>query len=192
MDGETRDAKIRDLDDAISCGDWEKVGKIAGSLASSSEEVSSWSEISSTAGPATSVRSSLSSLRSEEARLSAQIDELVRRGDWSGVAAAVENFSSSSDQNFANHGVADASGEQPRRSFLNFVTGRRTLSSAADAAIVPVSQDRTDIHASQHSVVGVGKFCAPLHDLQRNPIATFSPLLPFSRHPEQPHLLFFS
>jgi hypothetical protein len=190
MDSDTKEAKILDLDEAINCGDWEKVARLAGSLASS-EEISTMSEVSSNAGPATSVRSSLSSLRSEEARMAAQIDELVRRGDWSGVAAAAEIFSSSSDRNGANQGVADASGEQLRRSFLDFVTGRRILSSAADAAIVPISQDLIDNDASQHSVVGLGKLCAYLHVIQRSTIATFSPLLPFLRHSEQPHLVFF-
>lgn len=159
LNNDTKEARIQDLDEAINRLDWDAVARLAGSLANSSEEVSTLSERSSSAGPAISVGSSLSSLPSEEARLAAQIDELVQRGDWSGVATAAEHLSADRRREGTNHNATEALGELPRRSFLDFVTGRRTLSLAADAAIVPNSQDLIegdDISESEHSGLGVG------------------------------------
>jgi len=139
---EGKHGKMKNLTDAIEHGDWDAVARLAGSMASSSEEVSTISDYS-TAREQLSSRGSLSSKTSGDSVRVAQIEEMVHRGDWSGVATAAQYFSSSKSQGSGSRsGVARSTAESPKRSFIDFVTGRQTMpSAAATAAIVPNSPD---------------------------------------------------
>lgn len=141
-----RHGKMKNLTEAIDYGDWDAVANIAGNMVSDdSEEVSTISDYSSAREQLShaSQRSSVSSsLNSGDEIRAAQIQEMVERGDWSGVATAAQFFSSNRSLGSGGRSVGHSTAETPKRSFLDFVTGRRTApSAAAIAAIVPNAPD---------------------------------------------------
>ena len=159
--------KMSNLTAAIERGDWDAVAKLASVMdENESEEGSSLSDYSS-AREQLSLRSSVSSLNSGDSIRAAQIEELVARSDWSGVAAAAQFFSST--KSLASNERGGESGtsapESPKRSFLDFVTGRRSApSAAASAAIVsnaPDLVDRDSEFSEAGAIVGPpdGKLC---------------------------------
>lgn len=143
---EERHGNMKNLTDAIEHGDWDAVAKLAAHMDEESEGGSSLSDYSS-AREQLSHRSSVSSMNSGDSIRAAQIQDMVERGDWNGVATAAQFFSSSkslgSDANRSLGSVERGGTDRsipgsPKRSFLDFVTGRRTMpSAAASAAIVP-------------------------------------------------------
>ena len=162
-----RHGKMSNLTAAIERGDWDAVAKLASHMdENESEEGSSLSDYSS-AREKLSQRSSVSSMNSGNSVRAAQIEELVARNDWSGVAAAAQFFSSTKSHASIERGGESITSapESPKRSFLDFVTGRRTAPSAsASAAIVPNAPDLVD-RDSELSEAGAnldppdGKFC---------------------------------
>ena len=87
----------RSLDRAIDAGDWEAVGQAAAFLGDGSVGTNETGEIERTAQSNVSTASGSTRTRqtkdSETAIRAAELDEMINRGDWSGVVAAANRFS---------------------------------------------------------------------------------------------------
>ena len=161
--------KLDDLGSAIRAADWNGVYKIASSIAGSEELSSMSGRISALAMPDdieshtsgsdsiffdSSPRKTNLHLDDENEIRAAALDHLVEHRDWAGVARTAGGFAT------ADGTMGSASPQ--KRSFIGFVTGRRT-SAAAEAAISSASSVDSSYNESASGRVGA----APLDNLVR-------------------------
>ena len=89
--GSEREKKQSALEQAIEAGDWEAVGEAAAMLSDASMTSADTDEIDRLAEGLPSDRSSAGT--SKEGDRAAELDELIDKGDWTGVVAAASRYS---------------------------------------------------------------------------------------------------
>ena len=166
IDAETfKRRKLEDLDTAIQAADWNGVYRIASSIAGN-EELSSMSGVSISARnsalaipndvesqqtdietliPAISPGNARVNLEAEDEIRAATLDQLIERGDWTGVATTAADFAEAD----GSSGVLSPQ----KRSLLGLISGRRT-SAAAEAAINSASSVDSSFAESASGRVG--------------------------------------
>jgi len=90
---EVREQKQSALERAIEAGDWEAVSEAAAMMSEGSMTSADTDEINRLASGAMSDASSAGTSKGDNSERAAELDELIDKGDWTGVVAAASRYS---------------------------------------------------------------------------------------------------